>query len=155
MHPLTAGSRTLVVAGDARHGHRLATELAGRPVEPTAVCWSAGRLLVRVEGTDVGIEEQLGHADLPGGAVLSGPEEEAVRAAEADLVRGAPGETVFRVGGLPSRFPDLVELVEKLVAEQGIAAAWSASLGVGVHTVGRGGAARRARRPRTRGPRSG
>lgn len=134
-HPVSRRSRTLVVEGDARTAHRAAVALSERPVEPTAVCWSAGRLLVRFEGTDVGIDEQLGHADLTGGEVVSGPDEDALWAAEAELVRGASGETVVRVGALPSRFPDLIELVDKLVAEHGVSAGWSASFGVGVHTI--------------------
>jgi glycolate oxidase FAD binding subunit len=134
-HPISARSRTLVVESDARTGYRSAVALSERPVEPTAVCWADGRLLIRFEGTDVGIDEQLRHAELTGGDVVSGPDEDALWAAEADVVNGAPGHTVVRVGALPSRFPDLIELVDKLVAEHGVTAGWSASFGVGVHTI--------------------
>jgi glycolate oxidase FAD binding subunit len=100
-----------------------------------ALDWSEGRLLVRFEGTEAGVVPQLDRVALPGAELLDGESEQAAWAADAALVRGSDGETVIRVGALPSRFPDLAELVDKLAAEHGVHAVWSSWLGVGVHTI--------------------
>ncbi len=134
-HPRTATSRTLAVPADAAAAYRLAGEVRDKTVEPTALSWSDGRLLVRFEGTEAGVVPQLDRVALPGAELLDGETEKAAWAADAALVRGSAGETVIRVGALPSRFPDLAELVDKLAAEHGARAVFSSWLGVGVHTI--------------------
>jgi glycolate oxidase FAD binding subunit len=135
VHPRPPSSRTLTVPADARTAHRMATELRDRPIDPTAVTWTGGRLLVRFTGTETGIVPQLDRAGLPAAEVLDGAGEQAAWDADTALVSGMPKRTIFRVGALPSRFPDLVELVDKVATGNGVAAEWSSALGVGIHTI--------------------
>lgn len=129
-HPLPAASRTLVIPADAETADRIHRQVRESGVEPTALVWSDSRLMIRFEGTDAGIAAQIDRLGLDA-PPLDAKAETATWQADAELVRGVDGETVVRIGTLPSRFLDLVELVEKEAPD----AVWSASLAAGIHTL--------------------
>ncbi|MEU3273896.1 FAD-binding protein [Saccharomonospora sp. NPDC006951] len=123
LHPVSAATATVRI--DCRLGtaaEHAATVLAST-LEPVALEWADGMLLVRVEGTEAGCETRAGQlAELLGGAVLSEQGALAAWKRHADLVNDA----VVRIGCRPSRLPGV------LAASGGTAVA---GLGTGIGTV--------------------
>lgn len=137
VHPLPEASRTVVLDCPADAAFPLAAEVLDEPVEPSALTWMSGRLLVRVEGGEVGAgrrAERIAGARA-GARIVTGADEAAEWRAVADTAIGADGDTVCRVGGLPSRFPEIIARLLDRCAAAGVAATVAADLGVGVHTV--------------------
>ncbi|MEQ7126194.1 FAD-binding oxidoreductase [Actinopolymorpha sp. B11F2] len=145
VHPLPEATGTLAVVCDVPTAFTCASGLLASPLEPVAVEWYAGRLLVRFEGTRAGVTTRLGKAtDLvredsglaQGSAdVLDGAGESAAWDEIADVVRGAPGDTVLRVGSRASDLPDLAARLDALATDHDIDATLTSSVGIGVHTV--------------------
>lgn len=128
VHPLPKFGRTLVVPCEASAAFDAANRLLAEPVEPSAVDWCDGRLLARFDGTEVGVGRQLDHAI---GVVGGQPQDNAVWDAVADITNGAPGDTVMRIGALPSHFADIAAAAMNGDADVAI----DAQLGAGVQTV--------------------
>ena len=62
VHPLPEATSTLTVGCDVPAAFTHATDLLASPLEPVALDWNAGRLLVRFEGTRAGVDTRLGKA---------------------------------------------------------------------------------------------
>ena len=94
-------------------------------LEPAALEWYDGRLLARFEGTSAGVARR---------ARATGCEEAdpSIWDEVAGVSLGEPGDTVFRVGALPSLWP---WLAERLRTAAGSSPVLSGGLGTGVHTV--------------------
>ncbi|MCD2197083.1 FAD-binding protein [Actinomycetospora endophytica] len=86
------------------------------PVEPSALEWSDGRLLVRLEGTEGGVEGRATRLAglLDGAAELPAADADAAWSSHADAVEGPDGRAVIRVGVRPTQ---LGEVLTSLVGE--------------------------------------
>jgi glycolate oxidase FAD binding subunit len=146
LHPLPEATGTLAVPCDPAAGSTLAAELLYGALEPTALQWCGGVLLARFEGTAGGVEHRLRHARRlasgageAGSADMAGGTERAGAGggwrAVADAARGAPGDTVLRLGTLPSDTPWLARRAAELAAGSGLAAVVSSGLATGVSQV--------------------
>jgi glycolate oxidase FAD binding subunit len=124
LHPVPSAVGTVVVEADLAEAARLAREVLGSQLEPTAVEWlSSGRLLVRIDSTEEALPARLERLRaLVGGTVVADPWAE-----HAALTRGRPGEALLRIGLKPS-------LLSGLLAELPVGTV-TAGLGTGVATV--------------------
>lgn len=141
VHPRPAATATLAVPCDAATAFDLGGRLIHASLEPVAVEWCDGTLLVRFDGTAGGVADRLRRARAVAGA-------DAAEAAPgawtsvADLVRGDAGDTVVRLGTAPDRTPALAGLVAREAAAHAVDAAMTSSPFAGAHTVRlRGGGA--------------
>jgi glycolate oxidase FAD binding subunit len=131
VYPLPQATRTVAVERPPDQGFDLAGQIVARSLEPAALEWYGGRLLARFEGTAEGVARRvaaLQAATDAGWSEVDG----AIWDEVADVALGAPGDTVFRCGTLPSRMPWLAGRLAELA---GAAATVTSSVGVGVHTV--------------------
>lgn len=144
LHPRPATSLTVAGPADARQATAAALALAASPLEPASLEWVSGEpgtLLVRVDGTAgpvhasgtrlVALLAEHGVTAAP----LSDADATTAWSDHAAAVRGAPGETVVRVSGLPS---DLAALAGDLAAAAGPAGVGThlvSAAGLGLHTV--------------------
>ncbi|HEY6737917.1 MAG TPA: hypothetical protein VI076_03640, partial [Actinopolymorphaceae bacterium] len=141
LHPVPAATGTLAVPAGPDQAFHLAGTLLASPLEPVAVDWHAGRLLVRLEGTPASVTQRLERAArlaetaTASVAVLTGDAETATWQAVADSTTGVDGDTVLRAGTVPSRFPALVRTLDELTSRHEVGHEVTSSLGVGVHTV--------------------
>jgi glycolate oxidase FAD binding subunit len=146
VHPLPESTETLAVACGPGEAFAYTLDLLSSPLEPVSVEWlggvTDGRLLVRFEGTDVGVRRRMDKAvALLSGLGASEPETLAEAAEIAawqgvsDLAFGEEGTTVFRAGTRPDRLPSLAEKLAYLAGEHGVQVDLTSSVGIGVHTV--------------------
>jgi glycolate oxidase FAD binding subunit len=143
VYPIPKQTRTVAVECTPAEGFELAGQLMAKSLEPTALEWFGGRLLARFEGTQAGVARRCAGFEEVDPAIWS----EVARVAV-----GEPGDTVFRVGLLPSRSAWFADRLEKLAGDlahepagdaanrpagepAGDRAELTSSLGVGVHTV--------------------
>ncbi|OQO90908.1 dehydrogenase [Saccharomonospora piscinae] len=125
LHPLPSATRTVGVECPASRAGELAAPVLCGPVEPVALEWCDGMLLIRLEGTAEGTTTRARHlaAEL-GGSVLDDDAADAAWARHAALVTGAS----VRLGVRPSRLAGLVN-------ECGADETAALGLGTGVATV--------------------
>ncbi len=138
VHPAPEASATLSVGCDVPTAFTHATSLLASPLEPVAVDWHAGRLLVRFEGTQDGVTTRLRKAaELIGhdSATLTGADETAAWADLAEVVRGTDGDTVLRAGTRPDDLAVVAAGLDSLATEHAVEAALTSGVGIGVHTV--------------------
>ncbi|MHA6793202.1 FAD-binding oxidoreductase [Pseudonocardia bannensis] len=149
LHPVP--KRTTTVALDCplaeASGH--ARRVLDGPYEPVALEWrsdsdgsgdgpaatEAGRLLVRVEGTEdalSGRARRLRAALGPAATEIAADAEAEEWAAHAERVRGGPGHAVLRLGALPSALPGLLAALPGAATPD---AALTIGLGTGVATA--------------------
>jgi len=145
LHPLPEASTTIRLAGSLADAARAAGQVLASPLEPVALEWSDGGLLVRLAGGAAALDARAERlVSLLGlSAVRLRPDEEAdVWAEHAARVTGraslggpaerAPeGTAVLRVGARPSR---LAGLLGELTAALG-ASAVTAGLATGIGTL--------------------
>lgn len=159
LHPLPESVRTVAVTAAPSHAYRLATRILAGGLEPAALGWAGGRLLVRLEGTadgthrraaalreliadddiadagtsDAGTSEHAIPDDDAGPRLLTA-HEAAEHWTEVDRVSlGGPGDTVLRFGALPTTAARIADALPGDDGEVGIRTA--GSVGVGVYTV--------------------
>lgn len=137
LHPLARSTRTLAVPAVVGEAAALAAEIVGAALEPTALEWADGRLLVRLEGAGAGIDDRAAAiARLNGAAEVLDPSAATAAWRRIDAVAtGDPGDTVLRSGTLPSDGAWFAGRVAGLAAEHGVDAEPALAIGVGVHTV--------------------
>ncbi|TDD70211.1 FAD-binding protein [Jiangella aurantiaca] len=147
LHPRPSATATLAVPCHAAAAFDLGGRLIHGSLEPVAVEWCGRVLLARFDGTAGGVEDRGRRAMAlagDGAEWLPGDDERAAAhwAAVADLVRGAEGDTVVRLGTAPDRTPSLAALVAREAAAHDVDAAMTSSPFAGAHTVRlRGGTA--------------
>jgi glycolate oxidase FAD binding subunit len=147
VYPIPKATRTVAVECPPDEGFDLAGRIVASALEPAALEWFAGRLLVRFEGTAQGVARRaamLSEVGEAGWCEVDG----AVWDAVASVAVGEPGGiepggigpgakagagvTVFRSGTLPSRMPWFATRLAELAGDS---ATLSSSVGVGVHTA--------------------
>jgi glycolate oxidase FAD binding subunit len=127
VYPIPKATRTVAVECPPEEAFDLAGRIVADALEPAALEWSGGRLLARFEGTVDGVARRAAALDPVWQEV-----DAAVWQEVGDVALGAPGDTVFRCGTLPSRMPWFAARLAELAGDS---ATLSSSLGVGVHTV--------------------
>ncbi|WP_202805878.1 FAD-binding oxidoreductase [Actinopolymorpha alba] len=137
LHPLPEATATLAVPCDVAAGFAHATALLACPLEPVALDWHEGRLLIRFEGTRSGVATRVRKAVAlaASGEVLEGADETAVWQALAGTVVGGDGDTVLRAGTRPDLLPQLAARLDALTTGPSVKATLTSSVGIGVHTV--------------------
>jgi glycolate oxidase FAD binding subunit len=108
VYPIPKQTRTVAVECTPAEGFELAGQLMAKSLEPTALEWFGGRLLARFEGTQAGVARRSAGFEEVDPAVWS----EVARVAV-----GEPGDTVFRVGLLPSRSAWFADRLKKLAGD--------------------------------------
>lgn len=139
LHPRPIVSRTVRLRRGAEDAFPLSMEVCGGAIEPTAVEWDNGELLVRIEGqrgpVDSQVTAMLRRVGGAGAEVLEGVDEaEAWEDARRHL-DGEPGQTVVRAGTLPSRLPDVLKALRESAAGAGVEARMASSVVLGIHTA--------------------
>lgn len=139
LHPRPIVSRTVRLRRGAEDAFPLSMEVCGGAIEPTAVEWDNGELLVRIEGqrgpVDSQVTAMLRRVGSAGAEVLEGVDEaEAWEDARRHL-DGEPGQTVVRAGTLPSRLPDVLKALRESAAGAGVEARMASSVVLGIHTA--------------------
>jgi glycolate dehydrogenase FAD-binding subunit len=123
LYPVPQATRTVAIPCSAEEGFAVAGRLVAQALEPAALEWFAGRLLVRFEGTVEGVARRAAGFEEVDAAVWQDV---------AGVAVGEPGDTVFRSGILPSLSPWFAARLDQLATDS---ATLTSSLGVGVHTV--------------------
>ncbi|MET7998608.1 FAD-binding protein [Amycolatopsis sp. NPDC005232] len=132
LHPRPLAVRTVAVEADAGEAFDLAGKVVMTGLEASALEWSGGRLLVKLEGTPEGVEQRERELCRLGGTtarVLAVEEAAAAWAGVAASADGVRGTTVVRIGTMPVAGP---ALVTRMVAA---GASVASSMAIGVHTV--------------------
>ncbi|MEV4603239.1 FAD-binding protein [Amycolatopsis sp. NPDC049253] len=132
LHPLPQAVGTVAIEAEAAEAFDLAGKVVMTGLEASALEWSGGRLLVKLEGTPEGVEQRERELCRLGGTtarVLTDEEADAAWTGVAAIADGVRGTTVVRIGTMPAGGP---VLVARLVAE---GAAVTSSMAIGVHTV--------------------
>ena len=143
LHPAPRATATARVPGTAEQAAEAAGRIVTAGLEPTAIEWvtrdgGVGDLLVRLDGTPRGVPERATaiarRTGLPAEILAPEAADELWRTV-AGVATGIHGDTVLRIGTLPSSGPRLANRVTALAGEFGVGAALTSSIGVGVHTV--------------------
>ncbi|MCY7364519.1 MAG: FAD-binding oxidoreductase [Frankiaceae bacterium] len=145
LHPLPERSVTFTGDADAAQATAAALALAASPLEPAAVEWAsaadAGRLLVRVDGTEASVDAAgRSLTELLAGlgvtlTALSAPDATSAWQAHAAAVVGSDDETVVRVAGLPSDLADLAGSAQDAARVADLRVVVVSSAALGMHTV--------------------
>ncbi|MDW8803393.1 FAD-binding protein [Streptomyces scabiei] len=125
LHPLAEASRTVAAVCTPEQSFELAGRLIREGLEPVATQWYDGRLLARFDGASAGVARRARAT----GFEAADP---SVWREVADTVLGEPGDTVFRMGTLPSLWPWVAERVGALTDT---APALTSAVGAGIHTA--------------------
>lgn len=143
LHPLPRTETTLEIPGTAEEAFASAGQIIGSALEAAALEWvhdedAGGRLLVRLEGTPDGVAERVvAAAALADGQarIIEADAADAAWRSAAAVADGADGDTVLRVGSLPSDGPRLLARIATIAADSTVDVAVSSTIAVGVHTV--------------------
>jgi len=137
VHPLPKATTTIAVSCSAAEAVRAGRALVGAAIEPAALEWSDGTLYVRVEGTPAGTDDRARRVlDLvEAGSRLSESEARAAWDRMAAVALADPGDTVVRLGTLPSATAWLVDLVARLAERHGVDTTLTCSVGTGIHNA--------------------
>jgi glycolate oxidase FAD binding subunit len=143
LHPLPRTEATVEISGTADEAFASAGRIIGSALEAAALEWvhdedAGGRLLVRLEGTLDGVTERVvATAALARGRArtLEADAADAAWRSVAAVADGADGDTVLRVGSLPSDGPQLLAQIAAVTAESKVEVAVSSTIAAGVHTV--------------------
>ena len=141
LHPLPEISLTLRTECDAAVASAMARDIQRSTVVASAIDWTSGTLLVRLEGRAEGVDEQrdevVGLARVHGlrpeqvdGAVESALWDEAV-----EELAGRPGETVLRAGTLPARLPEVAASLQDVAGRHDVQHSLASHCGLGLHTA--------------------
>ncbi len=136
LHPLPAAETTVALPGTLDDAARTTAEVLAGPLEPVAVEWCDGQLLVRLAGSAAALParaDRLARLLGPAARRLAVDAERQAWARHAELVTGPgdPDTAVLRLGARPSRLPGLIAT---LVGEAG-ATDVTAGLATGIGTV--------------------
>lgn len=141
LHPRPIVSRTVKLRRGAEDAFPLSMEVCGGAIEPTAVEWDNGELLVRIEGQPGPVDSQVtamlrrvGGTDA-GAEVFDGAGEAEAWEGVRRHLDGEPGQTVMRAGTLPSRLPDVLKALRESAAGAGVEATMCSSVVLGIHTA--------------------
>ena len=148
LHPVPQRTATLVLGCPLADAAEHAARVLDGPYEPMALEWrsdsdgsgagpgatEAGRLLVRVEGTEDALPDRVRRLREAMGAGAAEAEDGGAQewAAHAERVRGHRERAVLRIGALPGRVPALVGALPGAASPE---AAITVGLGTGVATV--------------------
>lgn len=145
LHPRPATTTTLAGPATVAQAAAAAQRLAASPLEPAAVEWSGsgrgGRLLVRVDSTPRAVSAATrGVRDLLAAQGIAAEEQTDAAAAQlweahARETTGGDGDTVLRVGTLPSDLPTLAAHLERAAGESGVEASIASGVALGLHTL--------------------
>lgn len=138
VHPVPAASATLAVPAGCRQACAVAADILAEPLEPEAVEWCDGRLLVRFTGHPAGVVRRADRGCAIAGTraeILRDAGEDAAWQLVAEHTAGEPGDTVLRAGMLPARLPDAADRLAALADAHEVRATLVSSVGVGVHTA--------------------
>lgn len=143
LHPLPRAEATVELLGTADEAFASAGRIVGSALDAAALEWvhdedAGGRLLVRLEGTPDGVTERVAAvAALVDGRArtLEADEADAAWRSVAAVADGTDGDTVLRVGSLPSSGPGLLGRITAAAAESKADVALSSTIAAGVHTV--------------------
>ncbi|MDT7728250.1 MAG: glycolate oxidase binding subunit [Actinomycetota bacterium] len=143
LHPQPRTEATVEIPGTAEEAFAAAGRIVGSALDATALEWvhdedAGSRLLVRLEGTPDGVTERVVTATaLADGRArtLGGEAADAAWRSVAAVADGTDGDTVLRVGSLPSEGPRLVGLIAAVAADSKVDVAVSSTIAAGVHTV--------------------
>ncbi|MFC5746592.1 FAD-binding oxidoreductase [Actinomadura rugatobispora] len=133
LHPVPESDVTVAVPVDLAEAAVTASRIVAGGVEPAALEWCQGRLLVRLEGAAGGPRERAAAVRALAGAgeVV---DDDAWREV-ARIALGDPGDTVLRFGALPTVAVELAGEAKRIGVAHGVDVAVAGSVGVGVHTV--------------------
>jgi glycolate oxidase FAD binding subunit len=141
LHPLAEAGRTVCVAADCGAASELVADLQAAPLEPSAIDWAQGSLLVRLEGRQAGVESQVaavrslaGKRGLGSVELAGAVEDEAWRDISVQL-HGLPGETVVRGATLPDDLAQAEAALRAAAGEAGVTASMHSHAGIGLHTA--------------------
>jgi glycolate oxidase FAD binding subunit len=139
LHPRPTASRTVRLRRAAEDAFPLSMEVCGGAIEPTAVEWDNGELLVRIEGqpgpVDFQVTAILGRVEGADAEVLDGAAEAEAWEGVRRHLDGEPGQTVVRAGTLPSRLPHVLKALRESAAGAGVEAKLCSSVVLGIHTA--------------------
>lgn len=143
LHPLPAASCTVQVNVSAAAASELGLALMASPLEPAAVEYAGGALCVRFEGSHElcaaqsrRAEALLGQGAAVGGIrVLTGADEAAVWDDAERGHAGSEGETVCRVGALPTDMPAVYAAVSEAANEARVEVALASHVCLGLHSM--------------------
>lgn len=150
LHPRPATSAVVTAQADGAAATRVALALTASPLEPSAVEWAAdgeaGRLLVRFDGPQAGVDAQaegavalLSREGLPADT-LPGDATGDLWRDHAAAVRGRDDELVARLSTLPSRLPDVEAAARRCAEQAGGSLSLVSSAALGLQTVRLSGA---------------
>lgn len=132
LHPLPEAVRMVRVRADAAGASRLALALAAAPLEPVAVDWHAGALLVRFEGRPAGVDAQVAGLRRMADTEDADP---GVWEAVALGHSGQEGETVARAATRADGLPAAAGALRRAAGGAGVEAELSSHAGLGLHTA--------------------
>jgi glycolate oxidase FAD binding subunit len=145
VHPLPETTATVVGPASGPEAAEATLAVLASSLEPSAVDRVDGRLAVRFEGAEAGVQSQIaGLRPLLGAAgprmsVLTGPDESALWQEFAAAGRAAAGESVVFAGALPDRLTAiaqaLTEAADGAVDETAVAARLCSHTALGLHTA--------------------
>ena len=130
LHPLPRASATVAVPVEPAQAHDVGDRIVGAGLEPSALELCDDRLLVRFDGTPEGVARRAK-------AVAAAVERPVQEAADTDWATvaatalGEPGDTVLRLGTLPSAGPGTLAALPTA----GLDTALSSTVMSGVHTL--------------------
>ncbi len=148
LHPLPPASGTVVAAATVNQANTAARAVASSGVEPSALEWLGptgtdpeGTLLVRVDGSDAGVD--AGATRLASVLTAQGLTPERVNGSGADeqwgfladAQHGPTDSSTVRAGTLPTRLPQVCEGLTRLGDQHGVTARLVSSAALGLHTV--------------------
>jgi glycolate oxidase FAD binding subunit len=141
LHPRPRASATVRVDADVASATRHALALMAAPLEPTAVEWDGGALLVRFDGTPGGTEAQaaeavrlLGNVGADAQRLTEDAAEEAWQGIDA-RIDDIDAAAVLRAGTLPGRLPEVSAALTEAAEASGVRADLVSSVCAGVHTA--------------------
>jgi glycolate oxidase FAD binding subunit len=141
LHPLPAASATVRVPAGIADASGLALALAASPIEPSAVTWHDGTMLVRLEGGEDGVaaavpltRELAGSRGLDTDTI-EGDDEAAAWTGIGAATAGRDDAAVARAGTLQDRLPAVADALTRAASEHGAEASLVAELCVGVATA--------------------
>jgi glycolate oxidase FAD binding subunit len=141
LHPVSQEARTIRVGADCAAASTLLAGLQAVPVEPVAIDWARGLLLVRLEGRKAGVESQAltvgslaGRAGLEAEVLTGAAQDEAWRGIDVEL-HGLAGETVIRGATLPDGLGRAEAALRAAAEGAGVSASLHSHAGLGLHTA--------------------
>lgn len=138
LHPLPRTSATVRVPCAVADGNALSGRIIAAALEPAALEWCGGHLLVRFEGSTEGVEARLRAvsdlADTPTEAHW-GDAQVTLWDTIDHVTLGLAGDTTLRIGGLPSHGPRVITTATDLAARHRLNLETTSSVGVGVHII--------------------